>query len=59
MVYFFPTLKIKRNFELGGILNGDVLYRLILMHERTKSQNCDFLCFIKVEALKKAIFLIS
>ena len=26
------------------------------MHKRTKSQNCEFFCFIKVVALKKAIF---
>ena len=43
--------------SVSGLPVLTIFYRLILMHKRTKSQNCDF-CVFQVLAFKKAIFYI-
>ena len=42
--------------SLSGLPVLTILYMLILLHKRTKSQNCGFLVFFKKLQLKKKLF---
>ena len=53
----YIIVQLTVHVSVSGLPVLTILYRLILMHKRTKSQNCVFLCFIKVVAFKKNNFL--
>ena len=46
------------NVSVSGLPVLTILYKIIIMHKRTKSQICEFVCFIKFIALKKTIIYI-
>ena len=53
---FYIMVELTAHVSLSGLPVLTTLYKLILMHKKTKSQNCEFCVEKKIVAFKKECF---